>query len=44
MAIRLETFRTRRFGARGVAHALGRFSFDHCAQKGYQAVIGHARG
>ncbi|HYD98794.1 MAG TPA: GNAT family N-acetyltransferase [Alphaproteobacteria bacterium] len=39
----LPRFRTQRFGARGVAHALGQAAFEHCARKGYRTVIGHAK-
>jgi hypothetical protein len=39
----LPAFRMRRFGARGVAHAIGKYAFDLCAKKGYRQVIGHSR-
>lgn len=38
----LEHFRRGRFGARGVAYALGHHSFAFCRKKGYTRIYGHA--
>lgn len=39
----LAAYRKKRFGARGVAFALGRAAFDHAAAKGYRHVRGNSR-
>lgn len=39
----LNAFRTRRFGAMGVAHALGSYAFLYCRAKGYTRFYGHAK-
>jgi hypothetical protein len=38
----LPRFRNGRFGARGVAFALGSFAFEFCRKKGYDKIYGHA--
>lgn len=38
----LPRFRQKRYGAKGVAHAVARHAFDFCARKGFRRVYGHA--
>ena len=38
----LERFRRGRFGARGVAYALGSHAFAFCRKKGFTRIYGHA--